>query len=113
MGGQAVEVRVSQESVPASSEVEDDLLTGDGTEVCGGGGTTIDGVNTMEVCCSLTGRFVTLQATDTTVAPLEISDIKITAQPPGCGDQQATCQLSPAAVSTYDDSLNDGSCGSS
>ena len=111
VGGQAVEVRVSQESVPASSEVEDGLLTGDGTEVCGGGGTTIDGVNTMEVCCSLTGRFVTLQATDTTVAPLEISDIKITVGALSCGGQEVSCQITPPAVSSYDDSLNDGSCG--
>ena len=111
VGGQTVEVRVSQESVPASSEVEDTLLTGDGTEVCGGGGTTIDGVNTMEVCCSLTGRFVTLQATDTTVAPLEISDIKITVGALSCGGQEVSCQISPPAVSSYDDSLNDGSCG--
>ena len=105
-----MEVRVSQESVPASSEV-DSLLTGDGTEVCGGGGTTIDGVNTMEVCCSLTGRFLTLQATDPAKAALEISDLRITAGAPGCGEEQPSCQISPAAVSTYDDSLNDGSCG--
>ena len=107
-----MEVRVSQESVPASSEVET-LLTGDGSEVCGGGGTTVDGVNSMEVCCSLTGRFVTLQATGTTPAPLEISDIKITARALGCGEEQVSCQITPAAVSTYDDSLNDGSCGTS
>ena len=112
VGVQTVEVRVSQESIPPSSEVNT-LLTGDGTEVCGGGGTTVDGVNTMEVCCSLTGRFVTLQATGTTLAPLEISDIKITAEPPGCGGQQASCLVTPATVSTYDDSLNDGSCGTS
>ena len=107
-----MEVRVSQESVPASSEV-DTLLTGAGTEVCGGGGTTLDGVTTMEVCCSLTGRFVTLQATDTARAPLEIADIKITARAPGCGEEEASCQITPAAVSTYDDSLNDASCGTS
>ena len=110
VGGQAVEVRVSQESVPASSEVNS-LLTGSGTEVCGGGGATVDGVNTMEVCCSFTGRFVTLQATDTAVAPLEISDIRITVGAPRCGAEQLSCQVTPPAVSSYDDSLNDGSCG--
>ena len=107
-----MEVRVSQESVPASSEVNT-LLTGAGSEVCGGAGTTIDGLNTMEVCCSLTGRFVTLQVTGTTPAPLEIADIRVTAAPPACGNQQPACQVSPAAVSSYDDSRNEGSCGAS
>ena len=110
MGGQTVEVRVSQESVPASSEVNS-LLTGSGTEVCGGGGATVDGVNTMEVCCSLTGRFVTLQATDTSETALEISNINIITGAPRCGDPPPACQVTPPTVSTYDDSLNDGSCG--
>ena len=42
------------------------LLTGDGSEVCGGAGNTVDGLNSMDVCCNKLGRFVTIQVTDAT-----------------------------------------------
>ena len=91
-GGQTVEVRVTTE--PLSAEMEaDTLLTGDGSEVCGGAGANIDGASVMDVCCSLTGRFVTIQATDTAVSALEISDIKITATAPSCEESNASCQV--------------------
>ena len=64
VGGQDVEIRVSSESV-SSSQAADSLLTGDGSEVCGGAGNTIDGHNQMDVCCSKRGRFITIQATST------------------------------------------------
>ena len=68
-----VEVRVSEDSVPADLEL-DSLLTGDGSEVCGGSGNTIDGLNTMDVCCSKRGRYVTIQATGTDTIPLGLSE---------------------------------------
>ena len=92
VGGQAVEVRVSKESLAEESEVNT-LLTGDGTEVCGGPGAQVDGVTTMDICCSLTGRFVTIQATDTAVSALEISDIKITVAATACPDGPPSCQV--------------------
>ena len=73
VGGQDVEVRVSSEAV-ASSQPADSLLTGDGSEVCGGSGNTIDGLNTMDVCCSKRGRYVTIQATGTDTIPLGLSE---------------------------------------
>ena len=92
VGGQTVEVRVSEESVTAEME-ENTLLTGDGSQVCGGPGATIDGVSTMDICCDLKGRFVTIQATDTAVSALEISDIIITAAPRDCEGSSISCQV--------------------
>ena len=92
VGGQAVEVRVSKESLAEEREVNT-LLTGDGAEVCGGPGAEVDGVTTMDICCSLPGRFVTIQATDSAVSALEISDIRITVAATACPDGPPTCQV--------------------
>ena len=64
IGGQDVEIRVSSEPI-TSSLAADSLLTGPASEVCGGSGTTIDGLSDMDVCCSKKGRYVTVQATST------------------------------------------------
>ena len=69
VGGQEVEVRVRVDPVE-SGQAADSLLTGDGSEVCGGSGNTIDGTNTMDVCCSKRGRYVTIQATSADNVPL-------------------------------------------
>ena len=69
VGGQDVEIRVSNDPV-TSSQAANTLLTGAASEVCGGAGNTIDGLTTMDVCCSRKGRYVTLQATGTDNVPL-------------------------------------------
>ena len=69
-------------------------------QVCGGAGSTVDGVNTMDICCSLKvflqmrwticnlilqGRFVTVQATDSSGSvSLEVAEILVTAGGEGC-----------------------------
>merc|ERR1712117_463094 len=86
IGAQNVEIRVTNSTVPGSKMINT-MLTDDGTEVCGGSGTTIDGVTVMEVCCKLQGRFVTIQGTDSAnQLPLEVSEIRITAAGEGCAD---------------------------
>ena len=69
VGGQDVEIRVSSDPV-TSSQAANSLLSGAGSEVCGGSGNTIDGLTTMDVCCSKKGRYVTIQATGTDNVPL-------------------------------------------
>ena len=69
VGGQDVEIRVSSDPV-SSSLAANSLMTGPASEVCGGSGNTIDGLNDMDVCCSKKGRYVTIQATGTDNLPL-------------------------------------------
>ena len=69
VGGQDVEIRVSSDPV-TSSQAANSLLSVAGSEVCGGSGNTIDGLSTMDVCCSKKGRYVTIQGTSTDNVPL-------------------------------------------
>ena len=118
IGAQNVQIRVRNET-DGSAKLANTLFSDaayDG-EICGGSGSTIDGVAVMEVCCGIIGRFVTIQLTDSVSvpAPLEVSEILVTATNDGCADpdeytKAGNCAISTAAVGTYDDSLNDGSC---
>ena len=53
MGAQSVEIRVTDTPVDSSLAANTLLTSGDSSEVCGGPGSTVDGVATMDVCCSL------------------------------------------------------------
>ena len=82
IGAQDVEIRVTDTPVQnnqvylhnvrefSADELQlqgtNSMLTDDGSEVCGGAGNTIDGLNTMDVCCNKLGQFVTIQVTDPT-----------------------------------------------
>jgi len=94
--------------------MSDTLLTGDGSEVCGGSGSTIDGFTVMDICCKLKGRFVTIQATDTDSRPLEVAEIRITAAGKGCDDEDealtGSCQIFHPEVNTYNQDQIRTSC---
>lgn len=53
VGAQSVEVRVSDTPVDGAQPANTLLTSTDSSEVCGGAGSTVDGVATMDVCCSL------------------------------------------------------------